>query len=628
MFAELLERVRAWTSGERALENVRAIASHHRIQSTPGYDRAAEWLVGALREAGLSPEVEPIRADGRTRHFGALLQQGWDCERAAAWLVGPAGREPLCDYRAEALSIVQRSAAMSGRYPLIAVGEGAEPGDYEGRDVRGRVVLASGPVHRVHALATARGAAGLLTDFRRQLPPVRTAADDLDAIAYTSFWWSERMPRGWGFVVSPRTGSRLRERLGAGERLELEGEIVARAFDTEVPLVTAALKAQKAGAKEVLVLAHLCHPRPGANDNASGAAAALECARTLALLWKRGAWGPHERTVRFLWMPEWNGTLAWLAADPGRAGRTVAAVNLDMVGEDQAQCGSTLHLEHPPHYLATFAEALLEDIRRAWIAGSARPAPRTADAAFSGGSDHAVLLDPVFGVPCPMLIQWPDRYYHSSEDTPDRCDPASLALAAGATATYAGALAAAGRAEIAALTILVERDAIRRVTEASIEADAPRRVARALARGRQALVSLGALGVTPRELRIPTSNLLRVEAAAGGWHGREEGGRIPVRRLRAPLDLLFHLLPGWDDLTAGEREDWRTLEQRMPGGRLTLELAWYACDGLRTTGAIAGVIELESGVRPPAAGAGVSLEAFFEATARLGLSRWKEAPPS
>ena len=47
------------------------------------------------------------------------------------------------------------------------------------------------------------------------------------------------------------------------------------------------------------------------------------------------------------------------------------------------------------------------------------------ESAYSGGSDHALWLDPGIGVPCPLLIQWPDRFYHSSLDGPGRCDPVS-----------------------------------------------------------------------------------------------------------------------------------------------------------------------------------------------------------
>src|SRR6266545_2136120 len=109
---------------------------------------------------------------------------------------------------------------------------------------------------------------------------------------------------------------------------------------------------------------------------------------------------------------------------------------------------------------------------------------------FSGGSDHAVLLDPLIGVPSPMLIQWPDRFYHSSLDTPDKCDPASLAIAARCAATYAGFLATAGPAEEAWLTGATLRGAQRRLLGALDHPDRARVAAAEALRARAALESL------------------------------------------------------------------------------------------------------------------------------------------
>src|SRR5207247_10452803 len=109
MFRELLNRVRAEARGERALEDVRALARFHRIQSSPGYDGAAEWLMAELDRLGLAVECENVPGDGRTRCFGQLLPEGWDVERARAWLVTPGRREARGDLDAEPLALVPRS---------------------------------------------------------------------------------------------------------------------------------------------------------------------------------------------------------------------------------------------------------------------------------------------------------------------------------------------------------------------------------------------------------------------------------------------------------------------------------------------------------------------------------------
>jgi aminopeptidase-like protein len=321
LFNALLESVRAEVSGERALDSVRSIARYHRVQSSPGYDEAADWLTARLEAYGIAVEREMVPGDGRTRLLGSLMPQGWECTHAVATLVDGVARRRLCDYEAEKLSLILRSAPARGRFPIVALEDDESA---SGAEVRGAVVLTRSAVHAaLRRWVVEGGAAGLLYDGRRLVPPVRDAFDDPDALSYTSFWWNEEEKRGWGFVLSPRAGADLRERLRAGAKLELEVEIESRAFDTRIPLVSAVIPAAKraASAGEILVVSHLCHPQPSANDNASGASANLEAARVLSALLRRGAWEPGPRSVRFLWVPEITGTAAWLAQEPRRAGR-------------------------------------------------------------------------------------------------------------------------------------------------------------------------------------------------------------------------------------------------------------------------------------------------------------------
>jgi len=598
VFRSLLEAVKSEASGERALETVRAVAQFHRIQASPGYDAASAWLESQVRALGLEVEVETVAGDGRTRRLGQLMPEGWECTRAAATLHGSDRPRRLCDFERDPLTLIQRSDPVRGRYPIVAVGNGDHAHDYDGVDVAGKVVVTTGPVQHAHRLAVVeRGAAGLLCDGRRLVQPVRTEADDRDSIAYTSYWWREDEPRGWGFVISPAEGARIRERLRTGERLELEVAIESRRFATRIPLLSARLPGTRPG--EVLIVSHLCHPRPSANDNASGVAANLETARVLHTLAGRGLLGRERTSIRFLWVPELTGTYAWVAGAEGRAASLRAALNLDMVGEDQSACGSTFLLEHPPCFAASFAEELLSRIRREAVdwttsysgAGHYGQA-RMADVPYGGGSDHAVFADPAVGVPCPMLIQWPDRYYHSSLDTPDRCDPRSLALAVRCAATYAGVVAGIGETEAAQLAEWIRRGAERRVLAACDAPDPVLAVARERVRARAAAESLARLGV-PAPIRARVRSSVDARASAEGidepaWPASDP--RVPVRELAAPLHYQRYLIEGWVRLGREEQEAWRALEDSTPDGLLIGEIAWCACDGTRTIDEIAAFL--------------------------------------
>ena len=662
MLDGLIAALRREVSGDRALESVRAITRYHRVQASPGLDRAAEWLAGELERSGLEVGIERVPGDGRTRFLGQLMPQGWECGHGRATLHGNGPVRVIADVSAQPLSIILRSTPARGRFPILTIEDGSEAVHYEGTEVRGRVVLTRGDVHRVHQLAVVeRGAAGLLSYGRRLLPPVRGEHTDPDAIAYTSFWWSEREPRGWGFAISPAEAAGLRERLASGERLELDVEIDSRAFDTTIPLVSGLLPGGDREAREVLIVSHLCHPQPSANDNASGVAANLEAARALAALRRAGTLPPARRAIRHLWMPEFTGTFAWLSPRIESAPQNlVAALNLDMVGEDQQQCGSTFLIEHPPCFSASFAETLIEEIRRRstdWVLSYAGPGhvpvTRLAEVPFSGGSDHAVFIDPRFGVPCPLLIQWPDRYYHSSLDTPDRCDPASLALAARCAAAYAGFLSAAGPRERDQLAVRIGRTARRRLLQA-LDRDDPSRHERAeRLRARHALASLARLesgagdatgrGAIEREERALDDFWEREIAPAlskapaladapdgapsrlarGASRGDAAGpsarpGGVPVRRLAAPLHYQRWLIEGWDRLPPVERERWRAAEAGSANLSGIFDLAWSLCDGQRDLSAIADLVWLETGrLEEP------SLGAFFGWTTALGLSTWR-----
>lgn len=641
MFERWIHALRGVVDGKRARADVEALTAFHRIQASPGFDDAASWLERRLGDAGLTVQRDEVPGDGTTRFLGAVMPEGWWCDDARAELLGAAGREFLADWSRSKLSLVQRSAPVTGRFRVVSAGAGTSPADYAGLDVRGAVVLVSGNADRAHRLAVVEfGAAGLLCDGRRLTPPVRTAEHDRDSLAYTSFWWLGDEPRGWGFVISPDRGDELRERLALGEALEVEARIASRRFETRIPLVSATIPGTRPG--EVLVTAHLCHPQPGANDNGSGVAAALETARALAALRASGEFGTDSRTVRFLWMPELTGTHAWIGRDPARAARTVAAINLDMVGESQVDCGSTLLLEHPPHFAGSFAEELLARIRHAaqdWVTSFSGPGhysmARMAEVPYSGGSDHAVWLDPAIGVPCPMLIQWPDRYYHSSLDTIERVDPASLALAARSAAAYAAFLATAGEREASWLLGLVGRGARRRILAAMDHPSARRAAESEKVRGWTALASVGRLAIGEGEAgarSLAGRVALAAEELEGFFDSEVEpalpartprsahaSARVPVRVVGAPLEMLRHLLPGWRDRSPMERARWYGLAEAAPGGTTALDVAWYAVDGRRSVDDVAALVEAECGDGPLE-----WLDEFFDAAAALGLCRWRE----
>ena len=186
-----------------------------------------------------------------------------------------------------------------------------------------------------------------------QTAPGRSPLDLPDARQYTSFWWDKNDAKCFGFVLTPRQGRELRSNPPA----QVRAHVVSTFCDGAFEVVTAFIPGETD--QEVVVLSHLCHPQPSANDNASGAAATIEIAATLHELIADGLLPPPRHGIRFLWMPEMTGTFAYLSTFEDRLPRMIAGVNLDMVGQDQDRCHSTFNIEQPPASMASFAPVLL-----------------------------------------------------------------------------------------------------------------------------------------------------------------------------------------------------------------------------------------------------------------------------
>lgn len=629
-------------SGTRTFDIVKEIIRHHRIQASPGYRAAAEACAAILREGGVETTIRSYPADFATSYWANRLFQEWDCQSATLRIVGPAGEaRTLADYSEHKLSIVQRSngtpqGGVTAPIVLLANGETAK--EYAQVDVRGTIVFTGGDAARVHALAVEQhGALGVITDRIAEAPPIRERYDLQDALQYTSFWWSGlETTRGFGFVLSPREGDRLRRLLQRGEEVIAHATVEARLYDGEIEVVDAFIPGTGESDEEVVIVSHLCHPQPSANDNASGGATAIESARTLQRLIDDGVLPAPRRNIRILLPPELTGSYAYLATNQARTGKMVAAINLDMVGENQELCKGPMLVERPPAAGAGFAGDLLAAIMAELarqdtsnLSGSTRYALfKWAVTPFSGGSDHYIFADPSVGIPCPMLIQWPDKFYHTSADTIDKVDPAMLRRAGILTCAYAYAIAAAGEQE--ALWLLNELSVSFRQQLPRALADRPANAAAApgawidrqsrfaFDRHREALAAVRRLADTNRvngliaTLRDDAERVTRDERdrarSAATWGTPATNGAAPALETdeweaQAATLVYRRLVPGplgmhWNDyaLPAERQGDLQAVQARR-GARAMLTTALYWIDGKRTLREVADLTEAECNLR-------------------------------
>lgn len=427
--AELVAGLHAQFDVPAAMADVAALCEHDRYQASAGIEAAARYVAERAVSAGLvDVEVRTLPADGTQRWWTFRGPLGWTPVRAEVSVRGV----PLLRYPEQPYGLAAYSAPTGGggrQAPVLAwstVRAGADPA---GALV---VVEPGADLTAVVAELTGRRALGLVAD------PLAGRSDrEPGQVGRLELPPGSRLA---AFSATPRQCAALAAAAGRGERAHVLVEVRA---GSAMPVVTGRTPGPAAD-RELLLSAHLCHPRPSANDNASGVAALLGIARVLA----QPAAGPP---VRFVWGPEFVGLVAYLHewVRTGRAARPVVAVNIDMAGQDQRRCGGPLVIERAPDelpsYLSALAErcaALLPVTTRSYSGAVGCDTWTWRSTPHVGASDHALLAAPPTRCPAVGLGHWPDRFNHSSADTLDKVDPDELRR----TATIAGATVAAVRA--------------------------------------------------------------------------------------------------------------------------------------------------------------------------------------
>lgn len=436
-------------SGEAAKTNLEFVSRTHRMRASSGYSASAEFIAGRAAAYGLE-NVGILRfpADGKTFYGTQKARPGWDAEFAELWEMDgssgeakPAAR--IASWEAIPLTLAQDSESANVTAELIDVGAGTAESDYQGRDVRGKIVLTSAQPGAVARLAVERfGAVGILSYAQNQ----------------PNAWWgdNDNLVR-WGhldsfspintfaFMLSLRQARTFQARLSRGERILLRAEVRAGRKAGNYEIVTAVITGSSPALREeeIAFSCHLDHPHPGANDNASGCVTILEVARTYAKLIREGKIKRPFRSIRFIWPPEIEGTLTLLNARPDIARRIKAVIHMDMVG-GSPETKAVFHITRGPASLPSFIYdtanefgAFVNEQSYLFASGEKPPFPMISPeggkepllamfSEFDMGSDHQVYSDSSFGIPGTYLNDWPDRYIHTNFDLPANIDPTKL----------------------------------------------------------------------------------------------------------------------------------------------------------------------------------------------------------
>lgn len=434
------------SNGAAPYENLHYLTSLHRVPATPEFDQAAQFMLQRAREYGLTDvHSEQFPIDG-SKTYGLMRSYfAWTVEEGRLWEVRPQ-HLLLGDWKTDPIRLADYSHSADVEAALVDVGNGAREDDYAGKDVRGKIVLADGVLARVQELAVGKfGAAGIVSD----MPNQTTAWSGLDTTLVRWGHLDARQPSGFAFMVSRQTAEALRTRLRSGEQIVLSAHVKATVGPGHWTVVTGTISGADTASGEIVYSCHLDHERPGANDNGSGCVTILESARILARLIDSGTLQRPKRTLRFVWGPEVEGTMAFLATHPEIKQRLRANIHMDMVGGDPFRNKSVFHVTGTPWSLPSFVTdvgaAFLDAIRTASSDYAAGEAPASAGIVetragelgtrneliadvtpYSAGSDHDDYDSSTIAVPSLYLRDWPDIYIHTDHDSLAQIDATKL----------------------------------------------------------------------------------------------------------------------------------------------------------------------------------------------------------
>ena len=478
-------------SGEAAKRTVEGLSRHHRMRGSRGFRAAADQIVADLKRYGLADaRVDALPADGTIFYGTQRSRPAWNADFAELWELDANGERlmRIASWDAAPITLAQDSFSGDATTTLVDIGAGTSEADYK-TDVRGKLVLTSSQPGAVAPLAIGRfGAAGIISYAQNQRTGWYGEDETLIRWGHLETFAPENQ-RTFAFMVSLKTARALQARLARGEVIRVHATVRAGQEPGAYDIATATIQGSELGAEEIIFSCHLDHPRPGANDNASGCAAILEAARTLSKLVSEKRLAPPRRTMRFVWPPEIEGTLALLNGRPELARRIKAAIHLDMVGggpETKAIFHVTRGPASQPSFVYDVAQSIgmlvNEETATFAMTGAARwpllasegskDPLRAAFVPLTLGSDHQVYSDSSFGIPAVYMNDWPDRYIHTNRDVPANIDSTKLARAAFIAAATGYTLARLTSADAPALNEMMDAFALERRATAMRRKDA------------------------------------------------------------------------------------------------------------------------------------------------------------
>jgi hypothetical protein len=317
---------------------------------------------------------------------------------------------------------------------------------------------------------------------------------DPDQVLYSSASFEGMKNLRIGVAVSWRQWSELLELVEGNRKVMVRAKARVEKLPDKFEGVYAWIPGAEPDKKGVIYTGHLFEGfiKRGANDDMSGVVVELEILRTLNRLITSGELPRPRRTLHFLWINEISGTYEFIKRNAGLADKWSVNINMDMVGEALRKNNSLFTMSecpgHLPSYIDGLAQTVLNYVWRTndivylpdaprspyrgqffpdpmWEKNGSRDAFRFFIHRATGGSDHVCFVNPAVAVPGIEFFTWPDQWYHTDTDTPDKADSTEMKRVAfiGAAAGWTAALCE--DSIVGALADAVAEYGLRRIAE-------------------------------------------------------------------------------------------------------------------------------------------------------------------
>lgn len=450
------------------------VEKYFRVPGNTGFNASIHYVEDILKKAGfVEQKANEFEAPLTYRiEKRPMKRNTWEPVNASVQIIGE--NQPLIAFQTNRnmIPINCPSTPVGGvTAEVVFVGKGTAA-DFEGKDLKGKIVFGDAATGRLVGAAVKAGAIGAMGYSM----PKYTQPE----VYQTSIQFGTMQANAgiWSLLLSYGVKEKLKAACLKG-KVELKVEIDTKIYEAEELTMVANVKGSVMPNERFVYSAHV--QEPGANDNATGVGTLAEMARLTADLIKTKKLNP-QRTLTFLWGDEIVSTGRYIKEDTVRAKGILWGMSLDMVGEDTQKTGGSFLIEKMPDPSAIWTRGT--DKHSEWGAGNVQEkdlfphyfndfifdickeqgkfANWTVNFnPFEGGSDHTPFLQNKI----PGLLMWhfTDVFYHTDNDRIDKVSATTMKNVGVSALTAAYTLVTADENTATATVAQVKTDALVRL---------------------------------------------------------------------------------------------------------------------------------------------------------------------